>query len=171
MTSETYTDETAYTVDNLQSLCDANDVAPDISDDEAQRLVELAQQRAESRGEESALDADTKEVLIATTWNGYASDNFGYDDNLLNKFALGELNVDVSAGKRATLFNNTVVVQQGWLQSGDSRRTKLRHYEDDDYDGGDVGDLWVANGAAEYIAMFELSSELIHGQTQLADAV
>ena len=171
MTSETYTDETAYTVDNLQSLCNANDVAPDISDDETQRLIELAQQRAESRGEESALDADTKEVLIATTWNGYASDNFGYDDNLLNKFALGELNVDVSAGKRATLFNNTVVVQQGWLQSGDARRTKLQHYEDDDYDGSDVGDLWIPLSACDYIALFAISNDLIHGQKQIADAM
>lgn len=168
---ETYTDETAYSVDNLQSLCNANDLAPDLTGDEAERIVEIAQQRASSRGEESALDADTKEVLIATTWNTYASDNFGRDNNNLNKFAIGELNVDVSAGKRATLFNNTVVVQQGWLESGDSRRTEIEYYEDDEYGGSDVGDLWIANGAAEYIALFALSSELIHGKVSLSDAL
>lgn len=171
MVNQSYTDETAYTVDNLQSLCNSNGVAPDITEVHAERLVEIAQRRADSRGEDSALDAQESEVLIATTWNGYASDNFGYDNNSLNKFAFGELNVDVSAGKRATLFNNTVVVQQGWLQSGDSRRTQVEHYEDDDYDGSDVGDLWIPHSACDYIALFELSSELIHGKTSLADAI
>jgi hypothetical protein len=169
-----YTDETAYTLDNFKQLLEAHDSAPEwlVKDDEhLERIVNLAEQRAGARGEQSALEEGETECLLATDWHGWASDEFGFDGDESNQVALGVLNARASADRDAILFNDTVVVQTGWLRSGDGRKTQMKPYVDEEYDNSSEGELWVPRGAANYIAIIALSSELVHGTPDLAEAM
>jgi len=148
----------AYTVENLQEIINANDACPSLATGEVQRLVDLAKQRASTRDE---LEEDQFECLIGTEWSSFASDEFGFDNGDVNQFAFGVFEADVSAGKGADLFNETVVVQRGWLTSGDGRRAQIEPYMDDDYDNADEGEMWIPNGAQEYMLITALSEELL----------
>jgi hypothetical protein len=161
----------AYTFDNLRQIINANDSCPSVADDELKRLVDLAKQRASKRGEESALDDTQTECIIATDWTGFASGEFGYDNGDVNQFAMGVLEEEVSAGKGATLFSDSVVVQRGWMETGDGRRAQVQQYEDEDYDNADAGEFWIPNSAQDYIAIVALGDELLHGEVELADAM
>lgn len=161
----------AYTIDNLMELLEANSGAPDaFGRDNAERIVTLAQQRADARGEQSQLDSDHVECLIGTDWAGFAGDEFGYHAGKLNKWALGVLDVGRSMGRDATLFKDAVVVQQGWLETGDARYTQIEEYESD-FEGASRGELWIPRKAQDYIAIIALSPELIHGDASAADAM
>jgi hypothetical protein len=155
----------AYTADNFRQLLNANDDCPSLSDGELQRLLDLAQQRASARGE--PLDDDQVDCLIATEWTGFTADEFGFDNGEANQFAMGVFEGDVSSGKGADLFNDTVVVQNGWLTTGDGRRSQIEEYVDDEYDGADTGELWIPNGAQDYIAIIAISNELLSGNAEL----
>lgn len=162
----------AYTKDNLQDILDANSAVPDdFGEANLDRLLTLARQRADARGEDSAFDGDKMDCLIGTDWTGFAGDEFGYDGGKLNHWAFGVLNVEASYGKNATLFTNVQVVQQSWLETGDGRKSQVQTYVDEDYDGADDGEMWIPDGAAEYIAIVALSPELIHGDANVADAM
>lgn len=161
----------AYTFDNLRQIINANDSCPAVADDELKRLVDLAKQRASKRGEESALDAGQVDCIIATDWTGFASGEFGYDNGNVNQFAMGILEEEISADKRATLFNESVVVQRGWMETGDSRRSQVDQYEDEDYDNAEPGEFWIPKSAQEYICIVALGPELLHGEIELADAM
>lgn len=161
---------TAYTDDNLAEIIDANDsVPPWFSGDVVQRAVDHAKQRAQARGEETALDDTEEECLIVTDWNSF-TDDWGFDDGTSNQAALGVLNEDISASKDATLFSNVDILQSGWLRSGDGRKTHAERYEPD-WDEGSTGEMWIPKGAQEYICIVRLSDELIHGEIQLEDAL
>lgn len=161
----------AYDKEHLLELINANSSCPDVAMDEVRRIIDLAERRAQLRGEKSGLDDDKTDFVIATDWSGFASDEFGYDNGDVNQFALGVLNERASAGKRATLFNDTVVIQNGWLQTGDGRRASVQTYEDDDFDKADEGEMWIPISAQEYIAIIAISNELIHGDPSAADAM
>lgn len=161
----------AYDDEHLLELINANSSCPDVAMDEVQRIIDLAERRAQLRGEKSAFDGDETDFVIATDWTGFASDEFGYDNGEVNQFALGVLNERASAGKAATLFNDTVVVQNGWLQTGDGRRAKVQTYEDTEFDKADEGEMWIPHSAQEYIAIIGISTELIHGEPSAADAM
>jgi len=162
----------AFTVDNLYQILDSNSVVADeFGHDNAERLVALARQRADSRGEQSALDSTETECIIGTDWTGFAGDEFGYDGGKMNKWAFGVCKEDISRGKDATLFTNVHVVQQDWLETGDDRKTKLEQYEDEDYENSEPGEMWIPDAAAQYIAIIALSDELIHGDATVADAM
>jgi hypothetical protein len=169
-----YTDETAYTLDNLAQLLDSNDATPDwITDDGVlQRIVDAAEQRAATRGEQSAMDDTDPDCLLVTDWYNWASDEWGHDtDDTLNQVMLGVLNARASADRDAILFNDAVVLQTGWLRSGDDRRTQMRTYVDDDYADSDDGECWIPRNAAKYIAMIALSDELVHGTPNVTEAM
>jgi hypothetical protein len=159
----------AYTTDNLQDILDANTNVPPIADDELDRLLQLARQRADARG--SALDDQQTDCLIATEWDGFAQDEFGYHNDTLNQWAIGVLNMSASVGKDATLFTDTYVIQDGWLQTGDGRYSKIEEYEDDTFDGAGRGEMWIPKGAQEYIAIIKLSDELVHESPDAAEAM
>lgn len=161
----------AFNDENLQELINANGSCPDVAMDEVQRLIDLAEQRAQLRDEDSSLDANRQDCIIATDWTGFASGEFGYDNGEVNQFAIGLLNEEASAGRDATLFNDTVVVQNGWLQTGDGRRSKIEQYNDDDFDGADEGEMWIPRSAQEYIAIIALDGELVHGSPSASDAM
>lgn len=162
----------AYTMDNLQNILGANDaISEKFGSESLDRLMTIAQQRADARGEQNALESDQVECLIGTDWKGFAGDEFGYDSGKLNKWAFGVLEADVSQGKNATLFSNVQVVQQDWLETGDGRLSQLETYTDDDYDGANDGEMWIPDGAAEYICIVALSSELVHGEPDAAEAM
>lgn len=161
----------AYTLDNLEQIIDSNDHCPSLARDEIERLVELARQRADARGTDSALEDEQTECLIATDWTGFASGEFGYDNGDVNQFAMGVLEERVSAGRDATLFSDTVIVQNGWLQTGDGRRSQVKAYEDEDYERSDTGEMWIPKSAQEYIAIIALDPELIHGEPDASEAM
>lgn len=161
----------AYDTDHLQELINANSSCPDVALDEVKRIVDLAERRAQLRGEDSSLDVSDTDCLIATDWTGFASGEFGYDNGEVNQFAMGVLNEEASSGKDATLFNETVVLQNGWLQTGDGRRSKVEEYEDEDFEKANPGDMWIPKGAQQYIAIIAISSELVHGVPDAADAM
>jgi len=117
----------AFDDDHLAELVDANSSVPDWVDDPEvlQRIIEHAKGRAAGRGEESALDSTEAECLITTDWNSF-TDDWGFDDGNANQVALGVFNEEVSSGKQADLFNETVIVQTGWLRTGDGARARVR---------------------------------------------
>ena len=162
----------AYTRDNLVDILDANDAVPTVTDDELDRIIELAKRRADARGEQNALEDTKTDCIIATEWTGFAQGEFGYDgDRNLNNFAMGVLDMGASVGKDATLFTDTYVIQTKWLESGDGRCKQIEQYVDDDYDGADPGAMWIPQGAQDWIAIIKLSDELILDSPQAADAM
>lgn len=161
----------AFSAENLQELLNANDSCPSIAIDEVERIVELAEQRAQLREEDSSLDAKDIDCVIATDWTGFAESEFGRDNSETNQFAMGVLNEEASSGKGATLFNETVVLQNGWLTTGDGRRSKIEEYVDDEFESASSGEMWIPKGAQEYIAIIAISPELIHGSPDVADAM
>jgi len=73
----------------------------------------------------------------------------------MNEFAMGTYE---RATDNADLFNDTVVAQNGWLTTGDGRRSQVRRqYNDDGFDGADVGQLWLPRSAQDYIAVIEVA--------------
>lgn len=155
---------TAYVADEFREMVNANDDCPSLADGEMQRLLDLAQQRASVR---DGLEDDQSECLIATTWSGFTNDEFGFDNGSPNQFAMGVFEGNVSTGKGADLFTDTVVIQHGWLTTGDGRRNQVEAYLDEDYGNADEGDLWLPNGAQKYIAVIALSDELLRGDVNL----
>jgi len=68
------------------------------------------------------------------------------------------------------------ILQTQWLRSGDGRVKQAEAYTDEEYakrnDEYDVsGNLWVPNGAQEYICIVELTDELLHGEAKLSEAM
>jgi len=162
----------AYTLDNLQEILDSNSAVPDLTREEVERLVDLAKRRADARGEQNALEDTETDCIIATEWYNFAADEFGHDsEGTINNVAMGVLDMSASVGKDATLFTDTYVIQTKWLESGDGRCNQIEQYVDDDYDEATPGDIWIPQGAQEYIAIVKLSDELIHDNPQVADAM
>lgn len=158
----------AYTQDNLAQILNANDSCQNFADDEVRRLVDLAQRRAQARAD-SALDDGEVDCIIATEWSGFTQDKgFGFDNGQRNGVAMG---VYTDESDAATLFEDTVVVQQGWLSTGDGRRSKVEEFQDESWDDATTGTFWVPNGAQPYLCIVALSNELVHGTTKVADAM
>lgn len=162
----------AYTDENLRQILDANDSVPSLNDEQFERLLDLARRRADGRGNsvDTGLEEHEHECLIATDWDSFAGNEFGYDGEV-NQFAFGIYDHDVSSGKGACMFTDTVVVQNGYLTTGDGRKTQFERYYDEDYDNANEGEMWVPRGAQDYIGIVALSTELLHGEPDLADAM
>jgi len=158
----------AFNLDMLEDIFEANDAAPSIDEAEMERLIEVAQ---EVSGADSTLDADNEWCLIGTEWQSFCKNTFGDDDGLVNRFAIGVHEADISSGKGATLFSKTRIIQHQWLKGGDGRRQKYCRYVDDDYEDANAGDMWVPRGAQEYMLIVELKPELLHGQATIAEAM
>lgn len=158
----------AYGVDHLRELVNTNDSCRDITISESERLVEVAQQRADSN---SALDDGEKHCLVTTDWHGFCLDNFGQDtSDSTNEFAIGTFDHGRTMGRDAILFNDTIVVQHGWLNTGDGRKTKVKRYTDD-FDGASMGEFWLPKSVEEYVCIIELSGEMIHGSVDVSEAM
>lgn len=160
----------AYTESNLNQILDANDSFPEYIDADArERLLTLAQSRAAARG--GPLEDEKTDTIIATDWGGFASGEFGFDGDDMNQVALGVLNYGASVGKGATLFTDVSVVQDGWLTTGDGRKTQTVEYVDEEYDNATPGNMWIPNGAQDYICIVTLSDELVHEDPTAAEAM
>lgn len=162
----------AYGSEHLEELLDTNDSTPDwlMNPETLERVLEHAQARADGRGEDSALDSTKAECIITTNWGAF-TDDWGYDDEKANQVALGVFDADVSSGKGADLFTDTVILQSGWLRTGDGRKSQSEAYLDEGYDAANEGDMWIPDGAQDYICIIELTDELLHGEPQLTDAM
>ena len=159
----------AYTRDNLEQILESNDSVPDwfLDGDVLDRVLTYARQRADS---ESALDGEGTDCLITTNWSSF-TDDWGYDDGNANQVAIGTFNHSVSVGKDAGLFNDTQILQSGWLLTGDGRKSQASPYVDEGYDGADTGEMWIPNGAQSYICIVELKGELLHGEPTADEAM
>lgn len=151
----------AYGTDHLHELVESNDSCPSPSRDEIARIAQLARQRASARPD--GLEDDQAECLISTEWASFI-DDWGFDNGDQNQFALGVFEGDVSSGKDADLFNDVVVVQNGWLTTGDGRRAQIQPYMDEGYDAADEGEMWIPNGAQDYIAIIALTDDLLEDE-------
>jgi hypothetical protein len=162
----------AYSDEHLDDLLEANSSTPDwvTNPQVLERIITHAKGRADGRGEESALDNTKAECIITTNWSAF-TDDWGYDDGDANQVAIGVFNSDVSSGKGADLFTDTAILQTGWLRSGDGRKSQSEAYVDEGYDGANEGDMWIPDGAQEYVCIIELTDELLHGEPQLTDAM
>lgn len=161
----------AYTIESLVEIIEANDSVETPDNSEIERLLELADMRANARGETNALDDTQTDCLIGTDWTSFAQNEFGYSGGKLNTWAFGVYEAEISSGKGADLFSDTQVVQQGWLESGDGRMASLEAYLDDEYENADEGEMWIPSGAQQYICIVELADELLHDEAVVADAM
>jgi hypothetical protein len=163
---------TAYDDEQLEDILDSNDSAPSIDSEQFERIMELARMRARGRGDsmDDGLERDEYECLICTDWDSFAGNEFGYDGDV-NQFALGIYDHDVSASKGASLFTDVSVIQHGWLSTGDGRKTQFERYEDDDYEQAEPGEMWIPNGAQDYICIVVLDPELLYEDPGAAEAM
>lgn len=161
----------AYTADNLVQIVDANEFGPKLGSAAAERIIEVARQRTQARG--AATEAPEKDFLIATNWDNFCRETFGSSkvgaNNVPNRFALGTIDWEVSGGKQAYLVKNAVALQQGWLNSGDERKTKASEIDvtDDGY-VDEAGVMWVPK---DYTMVVELSDELVREEMDIGDAM
>lgn len=164
--------QTVYDDGQFADIISSNGSAPTWLDRDSvtDRILAYARARAESRGEESALDGSEADCIITTNWAAFTED-WGFSGGEANQVAIGTLNEEASAGKDATLFTDVAVLQTDWLQSGDGRKKQAEAYVDEGWDDATEGDMWIPNGAQEYICIKELSSELLHGEPELTDAM
>lgn len=160
----------AFSADHLREVLNSNKRCPDFPRDRVDRVVELAQQRASTRGD-SALDDDAQDAIVTTDWTNFASGEFGTNDTVVNTTAIGTFKPGPSRRSHASLFTNTMVVQEPWLRTGDGRRTKVTEYVSDDFEDATPGEFWLPDSAREYVAIVRLSDELVHGQPTVADAM
>lgn len=163
--------DTITTVDELADRFNNSDYCFDLDVDMAKRIVDIAQRRAQTRNEDGALDSERQECLIATDWVSFAADEFGYDSGQLNEFAMGLYDTERSDGSDADLFTDTIVIQHGWLLSGDGRKTEFERYNDEDFEQSDVGEFWVAHSAQPYMEIAALDPTLVHDQPGVEEAM
>jgi hypothetical protein len=159
------------TVDTAEALADVisdSEQCDDMRMDMIKRIVDIAQRRVNAG---TALEQHEDVCVITTDWVSYASGNFGYDNNGMNTTALGIYDHERSTGKGADLFRKTCVIQQGWLVTGDGRKTQMKEYEDEDFDKASVGEFWVANGAQDYLCIVALDGTLVHDDPTAAEAM
>lgn len=161
-----------YDEDQFRALLDSNSSAPDWVADETivERIVNHARSRAASRGDDSPYQHSKTPCIITTNWASFTED-WGFSKGDANQVAIGQFNADASSGKAADLFTNTVVLQTAWLRGGDGRLSQSEHYIDADFEKASAGDMWIPNGAQEYICIKELTAELLHGEPNLVDAM
>jgi hypothetical protein len=162
----------AYDVDHLTEVVESNSSAPDwLTGEAVERAAEYATQRAKNRGENSALDSGESHYLITTNWSSF-TDDWGFSGGSANQVAIGTLNE--TAGEQADLFEDAEVLQTDWLRSGDGRKKQAELYEDKEVVSefnGSVGDMWIPHAAQDYLCIIELTSELLHGEAELAEAM
>lgn len=158
-----------YDADHLQTVIDANELGPEgVTEAMCERIIDVAHQRTQSRME-GPLD-DTKDPqLVFTNWDQFCRETFGSDSGSPNRFALTEINWDVSDDRQAWLCEEAVAIQQGWLESGDSRRTQLEEIDvsDDEY-VDDPGTFWCPK---EYTTALTFADELLRDMPAAADAM
>jgi hypothetical protein len=164
--------QTAYTADQFRDICTSHADCPTLTAEQSQRILNLARQMANDRGDYNALEDDETDCLIATGWKNYCEDNFGYSTgDTLNQIALGVYNAGVSARKDAHLFTRTHVLQMDWVQTGDGRKSSVDMYVDDEFDGADPGTLWLPKSITDYFCIIKLDDELLHGSPSAGDAM
>lgn len=162
----------AFDNDNFEQILESNDSTPNwlLEGDVLNRIIEYARQRAEARGQDSALENGDADCLIVTNWSSF-TDDWGYTEEGANQVSIGTFNHSVSSGKDAGLFNETQIIQRDWLETGDGRKTQAEYYIDESYDGANEGEMWIPNNAQDYICIVELSGELLHGEPSAAEAM
>jgi hypothetical protein len=162
--------ETAYTVDNLHQLLESNQYAPAVSDDIVDRIVEVTQARVSADG---AYDDVGELDLVFGTWDNFCRDTWGSSSTDYgtepNRFLVCRINEDVSQNRDAWLCEDADVIQQGWLTTGDGRKSKLKHVDVSDTEFVDESRVcWCPK---EYLGRIALSNELLTPDGTAADAM
>jgi len=162
----------AYTTDHLVQLVEANEYGPTITEPMADRLIDLATRRTQARGTD-ATHVGERDFLVMTTWDEFCRNTFGGDDvkehNVPNRFALCVPDFEVSSGREAWLCKEAVAVHQGWLESGDGRRTEMTTIDQSDTQfHDDPGEFWCPK---ECTGMVGFGDELVYEEPAVADAM
>lgn len=163
---------TAYTPENLEEIVNANEFGPGIDINMAGRLIDLARRRTQARSTDT-MNQGEKDFLVFTDWDNFCRDTFGSSgsgsDNVPNRFALGVPNWEVSADKDAYLIKEAVAVQQGWLETGDGRRSEIEEVDQTDTSFHDeTGEFWAPK---DYTALVGFGDDLVYEEPKLADAM
>ncbi|WP_226041213.1 hypothetical protein [Natrinema sp. DC36] len=158
----------AYGSDELVQIVESNEFGPEINSDMAERLIELAKQRTQSRG--NPLEV-TKDYLLCTTWENFCWDTFGGsekgDETVPNRFALVTPNFGVSGD--AWLCKNAVTVDQWWLEEEDDRRSQIEEIDQSDSEFHDEsGVFWAPK---DYTALIGFGDGLVQESATVADAM
>lgn len=162
----------AYTTDNLVELIEANEFGPHITEEMADRIIDLARRRTQARSE-NTVEVGEKDFLVFTDWDSFCRDTFGSDgvgdDNVPNRYALCVPNFKVSSGRDAWLCKEAVAIQQGWLESGDGRRSSIEEVDQTDTSfHDDREEFWAPK---EYTAMIGFGDDLVRQDPKVADAM
>lgn len=158
----------ASSVAMLTDRAAESDFCDDLTTEQAERIVDLAQRRVHA---DSALEQHDTTCVLMTDWVSFAASEFGYDNDEMNTTAVGTYNHSASSGKNADKFDDVTVIQQGWLTTGDGRKTQMVEYVDDDFDKASPGEMWVPHGAQEYMCIVALDSTLVHDNPSVAEAM
>jgi len=165
----------AFSAAELVDKIEEAELGPDLPDavvrEAAERLITLANQHTTARGD-GGLNQE-KDYIICTNWDNFCRDTFGSsqfpEGDVPNRFALATVDFEVSKGRKAWLCKNAVAVQQGWLETGDSRKTQMKEIDQTDGDFLDkVGQFWSPR---EYTLLIELGDDLVKDETSLEDAM
>lgn len=164
--------ESAYTTDNFIQLIEANEYGPVITETQAERIIDLAARRTQTR-KETAFDGEPKDFLVTTTWDNFCWETLGGSSldggETPNRFALGVPNFDVASGRDAWLIEDAVVVQQGWLETNDGRKSEIKEVDQTDTSYHDEhGEFWAPK---DFTALIGLSEELLGLDADAAEAM
>lgn len=150
-------------------LLNSNSNCRDFNVAEVARIAELGKQRTIDRID-GPMDDESNDYVLTTDWHNFAKSEFGVDETV-NDVVLAYPNHSLSDSKDAVLFEEAVIVQSGWLDSGDGRRVQIEKYVSEDYDDATPGSLWIPRSALDYFVVIELSDEMVRPQAQLSDAM
>lgn len=162
----------AYTAENLVEVVEANEFGPDITEDMADRLIDMARRRTQARCD-STVNVGEKDFLVFTDWDSFCRDTFGSStldgDSIPNRFALAVPNFQVSIGRDAWLCKDAVAVQQNWLETGDGRCNQLEEVDQTNTQfHDDVREFWSPK---DYTALVGFGDELLYEEPKAADAM
>jgi hypothetical protein len=178
---------TAYDEDHLMEVLNSNSNCRDFNTEEVSRIAEFGKQRTMGRIN-GPMDDEPNDHVLTTDWHGFAKSEFGVDEvdeetssarqtdstvgrKTVNDVVLAHPNEAMSDGKDAVLFEDAVILQSGWLSTGDGRRTQAEKYVSDDYDDATPGSLWIPRSALEYFVVVKLGDEMVRPQAKLSDAM
>lgn len=159
---------TADTPDDLLDIINASEyAADDVSLEMCERLIALAAERTQSRGE-SAFEQE-KDYVFTSDWQNMVQEKLGSHGDRANEFALGVINPDISSGKDAYLVEEGIVPQWRWLESGDGRMNDVIEVDLTDTDYHDnAGEMWWPK---DYTLVVELADSLVKTTPSAADAM
>lgn len=162
--------QTVGSAEALKAELDIAEYAPDdVTIEMCERLLALAAERTQMRGENAVDPSRQKDFLFTSDWQNMVQEKLGDHSGRANQFALGTIDFETSEGRDAYLVKNAVVPQWQWLETGDGRMHDVVPVDltDTDYHDEPRVMWWPRN----YTAVIEFEDSVVKGQAKLADVM